>query len=476
MYGFEINRDLPLSNAKQLENQVRDAILSGKLAAGVKIMPSRSMAAELGIARNTVIQVYEQLIAEGYLVSIEGSGTYVADVGRLPEYSKPVEKIKSVAGKTKTGSKPKHKDIISFQAGNPDITAFPRAVWAKLLKEACLDADTRAFTYSYVGGHPILQNAICTYVYRMKGIQCAPEQIVITSGAAGGMDLLVKTLSGHCQKAAVEDPCMDFVKNILENQNYKVCPVEVDHQGMNINRLRELEGIDLLYVVPSHQYPLGGVLPAARRIALIGYASEQNAYVIEDDYDSEFRYKGEALQALRNLDPERVIYIGSFSKIFSPAIRLGYMILPKSLLEPVIKQIELSNQWVNTLVQLAMAEFINQRWMDKHIYRMRKLYENKRLHLMKCLEEAFGGCIRISGEYAGLHLLVSLDRELTDTDRSMLESHRIDIDFVEDYCMLKGKHRNQLVLGYGELTLEQIDDGVKRLKTALGYDKRPIYL
>lgn len=483
MYGLKIDRELPVSNAKQLENQLRDAILNGKLAAGTRILPTRSMAADLGIARNTVIQVYEQLIAEGYLESKEGSGTYVAEVGRLPEYPKPMNKLKTeqinskvVNLKAKTVASPKYKDVISFNAGNPDVNAFPRIQWARLLKETCLDADNNSFTYAGINGHLKLRQAISTYVYRMKGIVCDPEQIVITSGAAGGMDILAKTLCGHCKKAAIEDPCMDFVKNIFEKLDYEISPITVDGQGMDINDLKKTDGIDVVYVVPSHQYPMGGVLPAARRVALLSYANEQNAYIIEDDYDSEYRYKGEVLQALRYLDPERVIYLGSFSKIFTPILRMGYMILPKHLLEPVLKQIELSNQWVNTLEQLAMAEFINQKLMDKHIYKMRKLYENKRIHVIKCLEDAFGEHIKISGEYAGLHLLISFDRELTEADRVRFASHRVDIDFVEDYALIKGKHSNRLVLGYGELTHEQIEEGILRLKTALGYGNIPISL
>lgn len=476
MYGFKINRDLPVSNAKQLENQLRDAILSGKLAAGTRILPTRSLAADLGIARNTVIQVYEQLIAEGYLESKEGSGTYVAEVGRLPEYPRPINRIKPVNIKTKTVAMTKSKDVISFNAGNPDINTFPRIQWAKLLKETCLDADSKALTYAGISGHPKLRQAISTYVYRMKGIECDPDQIVITSGASGGMDILAKTLSGHCKKAAIEDPCMDFVKNVFEKLSYEIYPVPVDGQGMDINELRKLDGIDVLYVVPSHQYPIGGVLPAARRVALLSYAGEQNSYIIEDDYDSEYRYKGEVLQALRYLDPERVIYLGSFSKIFTPVLRMGYMILPKHLLEPVWKQIELSNQWVNTLEQLAMAEFINQKLMDKHIYKMRKLYENKRIHVMRCLKEAFGDHIKISGEYAGLHLLISFDRDLSEEDLAKLAIHKVDVDFVEDYSLVKGKHLNQLVMGYGELTKEQIEDGIIRLKAALAYGNIPISL
>lgn len=467
MYGFEIDRDMALSNAKQLENQLRDAILNGKLAAGTRLLPTRGMAKDLGIARNTVIQVYEQLTAEGYLESKEGSGTYVANIGKLPQSAGRSYEAETVRVKQQNPDSGE-EDLISFNAGNPDVSAFPRIQWAKMLKEACLDEDDSLFACLDYAGHPELRRAISSYVYRMKGILCEEEQIIIIPGASGGMDILAKALKRKYNRIAIEDPCIDFVKCIFASVGYEIKPVAVDAHGMDISSLRQLDRMDLIYVVPSHQYPIGGVLPAARRISLLQYASEQQAYVIEDDYDSEFRYKGETLQALRNLDPERVIYLGSFSKIFSPILRLGYMILPKHLCNTVIRQMELSNLYVNPTIQLAMAEFINRKLLDKHIYKMKKLYEGKRIHLMECLRSTFGEHIKISGEYAGMHLLATFDREFGYKDIIAMFRNGVDIDLVEDYAVIKGGHRNQLVLGYGELSLARIEEGVHRLKAAIG--------
>lgn len=460
MYGLEINRELMLSNAKQLENQLRDTILSGKLSAGDRLPPTRTLAKDLEIARNTVVQVYEQLIAEGYLESLEGSGTYVTNIGKLPV-------PKTMPTNTKKNSVKERKDIISFNAGNPDTSSFPKSKWANMLKLACLDADDRSFACNNFAGHIELRKAICSYVYRVKGIKCDYEQIIITPGAAGGMGILAKILKEEGTKIAVEDPCIHFVRSIFQEHGYELCPIEVATQGMDINDLRRYTGVNIIYVVPSHQYPIGGVLPVARRIELLQYASSQNAYVIEDDYDSEYRYKGEVIQALRNLGPDRVIFVGSFSKIFSPSLRLGYMILPENLCDKVVQQMEFSNLCANNIEQLAMAEFINQRLLDKHIYHMKKLYEGKRIHLMKCLTAAFEERIKLSGEYAGLHLLVTFDRDLDDRNLQSMEQNGVEADFVEEYAILKGKHKNKLVLGYGELSYPQIEEGVRRLKEAL---------
>lgn len=460
MFGLEIDKTSAMSNTKQLENQIREAILSGKLSAGDRLPPTRNLAKEMQIARNTVIQAYEQLKAEGFLTSIEGSGSYVAEIGKLP-------KPKLLPYKIRKDVK-KEDDIISFDAGEPDIRAFPRITWARLLKEACLIGEEKAFTYHYFSGHPKLKKAIRSYVYRMKGILCEDEQIIIVPGTAGGMEILAKVFERRRNRIAIEDPCIHFVKKVFSDHKYELCSIEVDGQGMVVEKLYRINSMDLIYVVPSHQFPIGGIFPAARRVALLQYASDRNAYIIEDDYDSEFRYKGETLQALWNLDQERVIYSGSFSKIFAPSLRMGYMILPGHLCEQAAYQIRESNLWVNTLEQLAMANFLEERLMDRHIYKMRKLYEGKRIHLIRCLTEAFGNRIEISGEFAGLHLLLSLDRTLNEKDYQALTENGARVDYVEEYAMVKGKHSNQMVLGYGGLSLLHIEEGVRRIKKALG--------
>ncbi len=462
MYGFEINRDLALPIAKQMEHQIRTAILDGKLVAGDRLLPTRSAARDLGIARNTVIRVYEQLSAEGYLVSREGSGIYVADIGRLPQPKllPSVQRSKPV----------KDKEEIAFDAGTPDIGAFPRNQWAKLLKKACQEAEAASFAYGDFAGNAILRKAISSYIYRMKGILCNEDQVIIIPGTAGGMEILAKVFQQGKRRIAVEDPCIHFVKCIFKDHYYELCPVEVDGQGIMVERLQEYEDVDLIYTVPSHQFPMGGVLPATRRVALLQYANRQNAYIIEDDYDSEFRYKGEVIQAMYSLDRERVIYLGSFSKIFAPSLRIGYMILPGHLCEQVIRLMQQSNLWVGGVEQLALAEFLEQKLMDRHIYRMRKLYENKRKHLIRYLTDAFGSRMEITGESAGMHLLASFDHALTEPELQALEKLGVEIDSVEDYALVKGRNRNRIVLGYGGLTHAQMEEGVRRIKSAIDHE------
>ena len=460
MYGFVINRNDTLSISKQLQNQIRSTILAGKLQAGEKLPPSRSMAKELGVSRNTVIQVYEQLIAEGYLDSITGSGTYVVDIGRLLKPESPQLMLH-------TNQPSIRKDMLSFSAGDLDTQLFPYSRWSLELQRASLVQTNHSYPRDNYVGNDILRKEICDYVYRAKGIDCDYRQIAITAGTSGSLDLLARLLKKKKNKILIEDPCISFVKSIFSSYNYTIEPIPVDEHGIDMKCVEKCSDADLIYVVPSHQYPMGGVLPVARRIALLQYASAQNLYVIEDDYDCEFRYCGEPVQSLRNLEPERVIYCGSFSKIFSPSIRMGYMILPCPLCKDINEVMEDTNMWVNPTLQLAMAEFLKQKYLDKHVYKMKKLYAKKRLHLMNCIQKTFGSRVEVSGENAGLHLLFRFEREFTKEDAQALDKIGIEVEFVEDYSMLNGMHKNELVLGYGKLSLQEIAEGVKRLKAAL---------
>ncbi len=460
MYGFEISRTDSLSFTKQLQNQIRSAILDGKIKAGEKLPPSRNMAKELSISRNTVIQVYEQLIAEGYLFSTAGSGTFAVDFGRLskPEIPKPPCHISSLQRK---------KDVIFFTAGDPDDTLFPHARWGLALRVACLEQMSHAYPYEDFTGNDVLRKEISNYVYRVKGIACDYRQIVITTGTSGALDLIAKTFKKKESRILIEDPCIPFVKNIFESYDYEVVPVSVDGQGIIVEQLLRQEEAGLIYVVPSHQYPLGGILPATRRIALLQYANQYNAYVIEDDYDCEFRYGGEPLQPLRNLDPERVIYCGSFSKIFSPSLRIGYAILPSELCDDINHQMDACNLWVNQVIQLALAELLKERYLDKHVYKMKKVYEKKRRYLIDCINKEFGNHAQVSGENAGLHLLLRFDRELTKEDALAILESGVEVELVEEDSIIKGNHKNEIVLGYGKLSFEEIEEGVIRLKRAI---------
>ncbi len=462
MFGLIIDRTLNVPITVQLTQQLREAILCGKITAGQKMPPTRQHAKELGISRNSVILAYEQLIAEGYLNSAMGSGTYAAAIDASAKYPRKSLKIGSICLNEKTNI-----DMIVFDPANPDLSVFPKALWAKMLKEACLDAEADDFGYVSPGGHPVLIKAIADYLFRAKGIYCGHDRIFIVHGTSAGIEMVSKLLYRPGASAVAEDPCLHFARRAIEKGGLKVVPVESDVSGICTDLLPQIEDLRLIFVASSHQYPLGGILPASRRIALLDYAQSQNAYVIEDDYDSEFRYCGEPIQSLWHLDNERVIHLGSLSNVFSPSLRIAYMILPSALTEKAREHIDSLNVWTGAIVQIAIARLMESKQLDRHVFQMKKRYDAKRKHLIACLNAAFGSRIAISGDNAGLYLMITLPRRLTPDDFAAFEKNAIDVDYVEDYALIKGRHENQLVLGFGNLSMENIEEGVRRLKEAL---------
>lgn len=458
MYGFHIDRSSKTTISKQLQLQIRNKILCDDLKAGERLPSTRLLANDLGISRNILIEVYEQLVAEGYLNSVKGSGTFVVEIGKL-NISKQDEIINKNIEKI-----PKNIDkTISFIAGNTDSKLFSRVIWSNLMKKACLNGQFYQYPYEDLAGCEQLQKAICHYIYRIRGIKCDYRQIVITQGAAGGLDLLARSLKKSENKVIVQDPCVQFVKCIFNDYGYEMVPVEIGDRGIHTEYTQKLVNPDLVYVAPSHQFPLGGSMSIAGRISLLQYALNENAYIIEDDYDCELRYQGEPLQSIQSLAPDQVIYLGSFSKILSPTIRIGYLILPKHLLLKIENHMRECNIWVSPSIQLALAEFLNQKYMDKLIYRAKKLYEKKRIFLMQCIRKTFNETVRIQGENAGLHLILKYYREVSDKDIKALLDEGIEVEPVEEYCMNKGQHNNELVIGYGHLNFEEIEDGVSKM-------------
>ena len=464
MLGLHLDRAAGLSLPQQLSLGLRERILQGKLAHGEALPPTRVLAKELAVARNVVVQAYEQLLAEGYLASRVGSGTFVADLV-LPLAGRPAAPAATPRMSTPAPAAP--KAAISFNPGLPDLGRFPRRRWAKTLKEVCVDARPGAYGYGPVQGERSLREALAAYLWRSKGIECHAEQVVIVSGAAQGVDLLAH-LWHRAGTVVLEDPGYDHVRQVFEHNGFRLAPVPVDRRGLRTDALPVRGPCTCIYVVPSHQFPLGGVLPIQRRLALLQYARKRGALIIEDDYDSEFRYHGEPIQSLRHLAPDLVAYLGTFSKIFSPGLRLGFVIPPDHLRERICRLKEELNIRTPPLEQLALARFIDERLLDRHVFKMKRIYQGKRRCLIEALGRAFGERIRIVGEDAGLHLLVEFaSHRFRQADLARFAERGVKVDWVEDYACRKGFHRNQLVLGYGGLEPRQIEAGVLRLKAAV---------
>ena len=464
MFGLAIDRDAKRGLVPQITSQLREAILIGKIKGGQQLPPTRTLAKEIKVARNVIIQVYEQLIAEGYLESRVGAGTFALELSNR-RVDIGYKRLSHLSFAQSSSNLP---DLVQFNPGTPDLKMFPRQKWAKHLREVTLDANENAFAYGPVEGEWELRCAVADYLFRTKDIDCRPEQVMIVSGTAQGTDLMAGLFREQSDGVIVEDPSDGFTHQIFSRQGFRIHPIPVDNHGMKTQELTKYPKVGLIYVVPSHQFPIGGVLPIGRRLELLEYAQKNDAYILEDDYDGEIRHRGEPIQSLRHLAPDRVVYMGTFSKIFIPGIRLGFLILPELLMDRLCDLKKRLNIRTSSLKQLAMARFIMDKSLERHVFKMKKIYAERRRYLINLLETNFGEDLLVSGESAGLHVLLTFrDCTFSPEDFKRFWRYGVEVDGVEDYALEKGLHRNQLVLGYGNVDIDQIDKGIKQLYQAI---------
>ncbi|WP_134687330.1 MocR-like pyridoxine biosynthesis transcription factor PdxR [Brevibacillus migulae] len=460
MLGIRFESSQGLSLTRQLCAQLRRQIESGQLPEGFRLPPTRKMAAELSISRNVVMESYEQLMAEGYLISRVGAGTFVAGGIKENTDRRAAENEKPVSGQDDAS-----EDVIDFIAGAPDLALFPRKQWGKYLQQAVRDAEYTLLDYGDVRGDTELRKAIADYLFRMKGIQCRSEQIIIVSGSAEGFLLLSKALSAAFHSLCIEEPTVDFIRDIFKHMNYRLVPVPVDRHGMNVESLDQWEAGHLVLVTPSHQFPTGSVLSIQRRQRIIEMAERTGNYIMEDDYDSEFRFKGIPVPPLQTLAPSRVIHVGTFSKTLSPGLRIGYLVIPKQLVETVSEMKEQLHLHTPPILQRALARFIQDGHLDRHIHRMKAIYKQKRAYLVGQLHECFGKDMSVHGDEAGMHVQV----EFAGSDSVQVPweeaiRYGVKVHSVDSYSLLPGAYPGKLVFGYGHLRLDEIRVGIQRLK------------
>ncbi|GAA0835444.1 PLP-dependent aminotransferase family protein [Bifidobacterium pullorum subsp. gallinarum] len=464
MYGIYVDRESKVPVTRQICQQLRMIIESGQLSAGTRLLPTRVFAKEWGIARNVVIEVYEQLTAEGYLDGRAGSGTYVAE-GIFPSSDSRIPTISSGAA-VQPQPKPEREQIIDFATGVPDQKWFPRQIWAKYLKEAAEGTLSEEHNYGHIQGDLSLRSAICEYVYRSKGIQCTAEQIMIVSGASEGFFLLAKSFAPKFHSLYIEDPTIDFTQEIFKLMDYRLVPVEVDLNGMRIDSLTSITPGHLVLLTPSHQFPTGSLLSIQRRHQIIRMVEEADSFVIEDDYDSEFRLRGIPVPPLQTLSPSRVIYVGTFSKTLSPSLRIGFIIVPPSLIDTIAEVKDKLNLHTPFIIQKALSQYILDGQLERHIHKMKKVYKNRRNFMTERLQHLFGNDISILGDEAGMHLQISFHPKayalLPWNDTA---AYGFQAETISKYRIAKPSLSTTtgIVLGYGNLTTEEIEEGLSRI-------------
>lgn len=453
--------DAPLSRAssapslqRQLLRRLREAVLGGALPPDSPLPGTRALADALGISRNTVVAVYEQLIAEGFLRS-DRRGTRVIELTRpvrARQATTPAVVARRVANLRPRAATPPAQEGGHFRPGVPALAQFPAAEWRRALDRATRRAGPDALGYGDPCGEPALRAAIARHLALTRGVHCQPAQIVVTAGAQDALALCVQLLANPGDVAWIEEPGYRGARIATHAGDLQVVPVRVDAEGLCVDAaVGRAPTPRIIYTTPSNQYPTGAVLSVARRLALVEAARRDGAWVIEDDYDSEFRHTGEPVGAMQGLLADApVLYVGSFSKTMFPALRIGFVVLPQALLPIVGAAVRELLRGAQRQAQLALADFIDSGEYARHLGRMRRLYRDRRQALLAALEQVFEIEHRIEGGPCGLHLMLRLparypDRELVSAARP----HGIAALALSTFCMQPAPDDNGLVLGYG---------------------------
>ncbi|WP_231571150.1 MocR-like pyridoxine biosynthesis transcription factor PdxR [Gordoniibacillus kamchatkensis] len=461
MFGIYLDHRSGASITSQLCSQIRSKIQTGELAEGTRLPPTRKLAQEYGIARNVVIDVYEQLTAEGYLIGQIGSGTYVAGGIASNEQSFGAEsEAIDVPELAESG-----KGTIDFATGTPDLRHFPQKMWAKYLKAAMEAAPAGLLDYGHIMGDDELRAAIAAYLLRVRGMRCHPGQIIIVSGSSDGLALIARALYPQYRSVYLEDPTIEFAQNIFRHMNYRIAPVEVDRSGMKLHEIDRFEPGHLMLLTPSHQFPSGSILSIQRRQHAVKLAEQADSYIIEDDYDSDFRLKGVPIPPMHTLSPSRVIYVGTFSKTLAPGLRIGFLAVPRHLAGIVANVKEELNLRTPCGFAKRSGPVYPGRPAGPPRPQNEKPVQQRRSLLIAALKNHFGEQIAIGGDEAGMHLQVEFPREQCfAVDWQQSASYGVKVHGVEDYCLVKGKHANKILLGYGNVREEDIEPGIERLR------------
>jgi GntR family transcriptional regulator/MocR family aminotransferase len=490
-----LDRQAPLPVSRQLAAACRAAIAEGILGAGARLPSTRALAAELGLARSTVVGVFEQLAAEGYIAAQPGSGYFVpagfldtkpgVDRGNVkPPTARPISRpisrqgalLRELIPPARTPPRP-------FELGHADIDARLVATWKRLASRVLSGRSRLNWDYGDPQGEPALRQAIADYLAAARGVRCRPEQIVLTSGTQQGLSLAVRVLLNPGETACVEDPCYRATIDILRTAEAHIVPVAVDAHGLDIGAMRpqgprrgQHQGgapPRLVYTTPSRQYPLGMAMPLPRRMALLAWAETNGAWIVEDDYESEFQKPAQMLPSLQGLDQAgRVIYLGTFSKLVFPALRLGYAVLPEDLVRPFTAARHLADRQSSSLLQAIMTEFMLGGHFARHLKLMRGVYAERQDFLIEQAARRLGGRLDIRPQGCGMYLTAALPSGWSDhAVAAELAAARVGA-LPLSALTLATPRPPALVLGYAGHSEAAIGRAIERM--AAVFDAKPV--
>ncbi|WP_410633088.1 PLP-dependent aminotransferase family protein [Amycolatopsis sp. cmx-4-83] len=450
----------------RIYRQLRDAVLDGRLRAGERLPPTRELARRLAVSRNTVAVAYDRLTADGFLTGRVGAGTYVSA-------SLPAPRPRSAPSAAGPQPKPVWRSLpppvaadvqvprFDFRVGIPDPALFPLETWRRFLSRELRDGVAQ---YADPGGHPALLAAIARHAGVSRSVRADTGDVLVTQGAQQALDLLCRVLLSPGDRVAVEEPGYRLAKLLFASHGADVVGVPVDGEGLDVAALPPRT--KLVYVTPSHQFPLGTPMSLARRTALLAWAARADAVIVEDDYDSEFRFSDRPLEPLQSLDRGgRVAYVGSFSKTLLPMLRLGFLVAPASLREALRHARQLSDWHGDLPAQAALARFIDEGLFARHLRRATKVYADRHERLVSTLDRRFADRLRVVPSAAGLHLCALAEVDL-EPIASRAAASGAAVQTLSDLC--GGFPQPGLVLGYGSIPVERIDDGLEVLDGAWG--------
>jgi len=461
----------PLS--RQIYMWFRQAILSGTLAAGERLPSTRDLAEQARVSRTVVLLAYDQLLAEGFVQGVAGSGTYVAEglgtgkqrrsetaatvrLSRFGKFAQGASAKIELPGKREKGLR------YDFSYRRLPVEGFPFETWQRILTRRSRTAGLRTLDYAFPAGSVRLREAIAGHLRRSRAVVCDPEQVIIVTGSQQALDLVARVLLERGDLVVIEEPHYQGARDAFRAAGARLHPVEVDEEGLNPAKLPKRARI--AFVTPSHQFPTGTILPVSRRLALLAWAKKAGAVVIEDDYDGEFRYEGRPVESMQGLDTEgRVIYVGTFSRTIFPALRIGYLIAPKSVAPALTAGKWLCDRHTATLEQETLAEFIQTGAYERHLRRARRLNALRRRALLEAVNEYLGDRVQLTGDGSGAHVVLWLRARVSE--EAVIE--RAAAKDVAVYGIarhfLQRARRAGLMLGYSRMREEDIREGVRRL-------------
>ncbi len=482
---FTPTGDAPLY--QQLYDHLRRAILSGELKHGRRLPSTRALAEELHVSRNTALNVYRQLASEGYLESVQGGGTFVTRV--LPdllftgqEQGMPAKPRRALPHPPRFSKQaglqlalPSMSSPVTalrdgfprpFSSEMPALDAFPYELWSRLVARAARRMPAGAFAYQDSAGYRPLREAIAAYVTVSRRVHCTPEQILVVSGAQAALDLAARLLVDAGDPVWMEDPGYLGARGALLGAGARIVPVPLDQEGLVVGTgIAREPHARLVYLTPSHQFPLGVTMSLARRLALLDWARRSGAYILEDDYDGEYRFAGRPLASLQGLDDaDRVIYIGTFSKVLFPALRVGYLVLPSPVVDAFLKVRRLVDVHAPSLEQRVLADFIQEGHFTRHLRRMRTLYAERRAALLAAGRDL---PLEIDSPEAGIYCVGWLPDDINEAVLVRRAAERgLDLTLLSTFC-IRPPARKGLLLGYGGYGVKQIKEGLRHLAEAM---------